>query len=148
MKDIHFEILKFLDNEGSAIAHDKFPKRISSEFKPYTLTDGSLYHELDLILDFQKGWIEKHNSKFVITPFGKEIFQEELLKREGRNEKEKLHEEKFNLELQSLKLTVEDLVTKIAGYDTKQSDIKEGKLIQWIAIVISAAALIVAFFKD
>lgn len=63
MDEKHFKILEFLSKQTRPIKEQEFPPEITSEYKKYTVDNGSLFYELNIILSQNKKWIIEDKTK-------------------------------------------------------------------------------------
>lgn len=79
METKHFKILKYLNEQASPVSFKKFPNEITSDFDSYSLSEGSLFHELEIVLS-NKEWIKESKTQsrcYEITEYGKKALNKE-----------------------------------------------------------------------
>ena len=129
MNEKHFKILKFLSEQSYPIKEDDFPEKIKRDFIRYSISNGSLHHELEIVLKINKRWINSQNRNYTISDNGKLELQGAEL--EDKSQKF-ISEQQFN----KLNLEVINLENKIDNFKV------DNRRANWaIIIAIIAAAL-------
>ncbi len=144
MTDQEFIVLSFLYDQTAPVKIDKFPLQISSKFTPGISSPNSLIHLLQIKMAHASKWVDVRNLSYSITNFGREELQEEAQKRKQIKDKEDRLEQKSDLETQALKLSVEDLVLKLADYQKVKDNARNSVIAAYISAGVALFALIIS----
>lgn len=123
MLDIHYQILKYFSGNPNPVDIRKLPNEITSEFEN-DINEGSLHHEMHIILWGQKEWIKGERDSmyhFSLSTFGKEALSKESDKRGQEDVNQRLAKENadLNRRLTEAQLTLAKLQIK----ETKRRNI-------------------------
>lgn len=120
MQETHFKILKFLSEQTEPIREDRFPNKITSDYSHNMANEGSLIHDLRIVLAATKEWIcmvKYHPNYYIISNFGKSALEKEIEKRKEENklllQQNEYRKQGINISRRTLRWTIMGVVVAI-----------------------------------
>ncbi len=83
MDESHFIILQFLSTQLNPTSINNFPLEVQNKFLKNNLKEGSLSHELQIVLQYKKEWIKSTGfipASYSLTDAGKHALKKECVR--------------------------------------------------------------------
>ena len=154
MENKHLKILRFLSQQTTPIKYSNFPNSIKSDF--YNgINDGSLLHELEIVLLNHKEWIDsgEQTHSYNINENGLNALEEHLglLKDDNQNEELQKEIQRLTFEMLQNQAKNSELQTKLTESQLKVNELSLIKKPAWRErnwLLIAVAAFVFGFAAD